>query len=637
MFNLVKVMKVRIIVLSIVFSLASCNKYLDIIPDNIPTLDDAFADRVSSERYLATCYYYLKPQTVVDDPGLMGADDVWFNVNDKFSTQRALDLARFGNEVSNPLWNFWEGRGGVSSIWKGIRTCNTFLDNIHKARDLDSFERARWIAEVKTLKAWYYFYLMRLYGPIPILDKNIPINADPEDVKVYREPIDELVKYIVSLLDQAIPDLPLTIENGITEGGRITKPAAATIKALVLVTGASPLFNGNTDYASFQDERGIPFFNQQNSQKKWEDAAKAAGEAIEICNDANIKLYEFSSSFNLSDQTKLVLTPGQVVTNRFNSERIWSLSDYPSLTIQLYTAPRLNMDQRGQIWQRLSPTLKMAELFYTENGVPIEEDINFDFAGRYHVVSVPSSHKLVMQEEYPTVKLHLNRENRFYGSLAIDGGLWFGFGRNDEKNQWPMSFYLGSPSGGRIGLERYSSTGYYIKKLSHYLSSYTGTDLATTMVPVKFDFPLIRLADLYLLYAEALNESLVTPNGDVYHYVDLVRRRAGLEGVVQSWNKSSKSPNKPASKEGMREIIHQERNIELAFEGHRFYDLRRWKKAIQYFNQPIQGWNIEGENATNFYHVLNHERRYYTLKDVFYPISQGELLRNNKLVQNPGW
>src|SRR5690606_6024377 len=245
--------------------------------------------------------------------------------------------------------------------------------------------------------------------------------------------------------------------------------------------------------------------------------------------------------------------------------------------------------------------------------------------------------KLVMQEGYPTAKLHLNRENRFYGSLAIDGGLWFGFGRNDEKNQWPMSFYLGSPSGGRIGLERYSSTGYYIKKLSHYLSSYTGTDLATAMVPVKFDFPLIRLADLYLMYAEALNESLTAPNADVYHYVDLVRQRAGLDGVVQSWSANSNIPNKPSTKEGMRDIIQHERSIELAFEGHRFYDLRRWKKAIQYFNQPIQGWNIEGENASEFYQVLNHQRKYYTLKDVFYPIPQGELLKNNKLVQNPGW
>src|SRR5690606_25193907 len=143
-----------------------------------------------------------------------------------------------------------------TSMWKGIRTCNTFLNNIHKARDLDSFERARWIAEVKTLKAWYHFYMMRLYGPIPIVDENISIYADPVEVKIYREPIDDVVNYIVGLLDEAIPDLPPTIENGITEAGRITKPAAAAIKALVLVTAASPLFNGNTDYASFQDERG---------------------------------------------------------------------------------------------------------------------------------------------------------------------------------------------------------------------------------------------------------------------------------------------------------------------------------------------------------------------------------------------
>src|SRR5690606_1123229 len=108
-----------------------------------------------------------------------------------------------------------------------------------------------------------------------------------------------------------------------------------------------------------------------------------------------------------------------------------------------------------------------------------------------------------------------------YGSLAVDGGWWFGLGRINDNAQWPLNFKLGSVSGGRIGFSSYSVTAYYIKKLVNYQTTYNGT----TMVEKRFDFPIFRLADLYLLYAEALNESLSAPNAEVYKYIDMIRER----------------------------------------------------------------------------------------------------------------
>ena len=87
----------------------------------------------------------------------------------------------------------------------------------------------------------------------------------------------------------------------------------------------------------------------------------------------------------------------------------------------------------------------------------------------------------------------------------------------------------------------------------------------------------------------------------------------------------------------MREIIQRERNIELAFEGQRFWDIRRWKKALAMYNEPVQGWNTEGTNAIEFYEPVTFQRKQYTLKEVLAPIMQDEILRNKNLVQNPGW
>jgi hypothetical protein len=160
---------------------------------------------------------------------------------------------------------------------------------------------------------------------------------------------------------------------------------------------------------------------------------------------------------------------------------------------------------------------------------------------------------------------------------------------------------------------------------------------SSSNVIVRSTFPIIRLADLYLLYAEALNESLENPSQEVYYYVDLVRERAGLKGVVESWQASSIYPSKPSTKEGMREIIQQERMIELAFEGKRFWDIRRWKTAHYWLNQPIRGLNADGETPEEFNTVRVLYTPEFSTKDYLFPIRQHNLRVNPNLVQNPYW
>ena len=629
---------ILIVIIGIVSS--SCSDFMDVIPDNIATIENIFSNRAQAEQNLFTCYVRLPQFGTSFEPGMSCGDISWFHLDVNGVAQPSWDLMRMGNNASSPLFNFW-------GAYVGIRNCNVFMENIDQVPDMDSYEKARWKAEVKFIKAFLHFWLFQMYGPIPIVRENLPISATPEEVAVYRDPVDDVVDYIVQLIDEAVPALPLTINNEVSELGRITQPIALAVKAKVLVTAASPLFNGNTAYAQLKDNRGRVLFDQDVSEdakrRKWERAAIACKNAIDTCLLAGHQLYEFTTTLALSDTTRKVVQCSQIVTDRWNQEHIWGKS--PSVFIRTYnihmvTMPRLAAAHELALQQFLSPTLKMAEMFYSKNGVPIDEDKDFDYEGRYSTDTLEQDdtyHKYLLQPGRTTAKLHQNREFRFYGSLGVDGGWWFGVGRNDENAQWPLNFKLGQMEGGRMGTS-YVVTGFYIKKLASYLTTYNNT----SMVQRTYDWPIFRLADLYLLYAEAINE-VEGPDGsrrdELFYYIDEVRKRAGLKGVEESWKEHThpQYANRYTTQSGMRSIIQQERNIELAFEGHRFWDLRRWGLASEYFRQPIQGWNIGGTTDEEFYNVVTLSKVNYSLRDILWPIQESELQRNLNLVQNPGW
>ncbi len=224
--------------------LSACKKYLDVVPDSIATIESAFTLRTSAERYLFSCFSYLPGNASFNDnPAFNSGDEVWYMdpIRDVDATYH--NIARGLQNADNPLGNFWAGSTRGSALFQAIRKCNTFLENVDKVPDLNEYERERWKAEVIFLKAYYHFYLFRMYGPIPLTKENLPISASPEEVKVYREPVDSCINYIVSLLDQAassdlMPDRISGTENA--ELGRITKCIVKAVKAKVLVTAASP-------------------------------------------------------------------------------------------------------------------------------------------------------------------------------------------------------------------------------------------------------------------------------------------------------------------------------------------------------------------------------------------------------------
>lgn len=651
------------IMIFIVAAMWSCNDYLNIVPDNVPTMEHAFKDEISAERYLATVYwrlpYFGRPAY---DPGIMASDEFILTEGSLSVNAEAYwgDRIKKGQQnPNNPLINSWEGENRGRGMFRAIRECNIFLENVENVPNILPEKRKWWIAEVKFLKAYYHFYLMELYGPIPLVKENLPVFAELGEVQTYRNPFDECVDYVIELIDEAIPDLPLNVTSVGTELGRITLPIAASVKAKILVTAASPLFNGNPDYRDLKDNRGVKLFSQEQDNTKWERAATACKEAIEFCESANIKLFEYADSrYDLSDETRLTMTIRGAATEPWNQEIIWGyptssvtitvsnganllLSNNTTGLIQIWTLPYLSTQQVSaqKLETRLGPPFEIVEMFYSENGVPIDEDKEFDYANRYKLTTAGDNQFYYVKPGFRTAKMNLNREPRFYGNLGFDGNYWFGNGRmkdvgkgNESETAWLIRAKRAETSGKLTNI-RYSRTGYFCKKGSHYNTEATATDIIVN----EFSYPVMRLGDLYLLYAEALNESLPAPSNEVYQYVDRIRERAGLQGVVESWSKYSNVPEKPSTKTGMREVIHRERMIELAFEGKRFYDLRRWKKAHLYYNRNEYGWNVDASDENSYYTPVVVERLDYTTKQYLWPISEGEIRKNKNLVQNPFW
>jgi hypothetical protein len=636
-------MKKNIIYITLIILMScfySCKDYLDVVPDNVARLEDAFADRTSTERFLATCYYYIpyfgRP---ADDIAILGSDE-WWAIEDSFygtANYYGLRIQKGYQNVSNPYFNFWDGQMNGRGTYRGIHDCNTFLENVFKVGgDLSDEDAKRWAAEVKVLKAFYHYMLLRMYGPIPLLRENIPVSAGINEVRVYRDPFDDCVDYLVSLLDEAVPFLFPEIRVD-SDYGRITQAIALSIKAELLVMAARPLFNGNPDYKDIIDNRGVYLFSREPDPTKWQKAADACKEAIDASLAAGHELYKFTKYGDISDTTRLVTTLRHVVTDPWNKEIIWSEA---TLNMQTY-------HDRSNPWAvdpYMSPTLRMAELFYTNNGVPMDEDTAWVNSGRYtnrfDPEFAPEDHKYYVQTNYETAKLNLYREPRFYANLAFDGGIWFGNGRfqdvgkgNPSEQSWVFQTKRGEARGKKSNL-RYSMSGYWAKKPSN-----VEINLNSTGVPIftRSTYPIFRLSDLYLLYSEALNESLSAPTSEVYYYIDLVRERAGLKGVVESWQTASKYPDRPKNREDLRNIIRQERMIELAFEGKRYWDIRQWKTASYWINQPINGLNVDGYTAADFNTLRIVFNTKFLSRDYLAPIRRDNLRMNPNLVQNPGW
>jgi hypothetical protein len=625
--------------------------YLEIVPDNTVEVGSLFENRDKALNALSTCYRYM-PNYEKLHYSMSLAGDEWVgrldaSVAEDRGQTRGEKIMRGWNNSNDPIFNYWAGGGGVNSLYEGIRVCNIFLENIENVPDLTPREREDWIAQVKVLKAYYHYYLTRLYGPIVIVDKNLEAYSPVEEVRQERQPVDSCFNYAVGLIDGVLKEGDLAIARDVSYLGQVDQQIAKALKAEILLTKASPLFNGNSEYFSnFKGKNGELLFSMEYDAEKWKDALDAIKEAIDIAEANGKKLYTYDgtpkfwdvANFKESEIIQYAYNERFSIVEPWNDEVVWGYSGL-DFTGQGGFAHATNMRSVASpttpeyAWQWLGADFRMLEMYYTKNGVPIEEDKTFDYDNRLQLTTIPDDnyHQGYMQAGETTVKLSLNREPRFYAWLAVDRGVWR---THDVANDLKMRYNEFPGGRGAQHTTDFYWTGIGVKKFVHPES---GTGHWARVV--KFPYPIIRMADLYLMYAEAYNE-YYGPNQEVYDALNKVRARGGLRAIEDVYSDASivKNVGKHLTKEGLREIIHKERSIELSFEGKKYFDVLRWKEANRYFTSPIKGWNTTGSDPGQYYILMTLQNRVWqTPRDYLMPIPLWDLNRNPNLVQNPGW
>jgi hypothetical protein len=653
-------MKSKIITIALIiglsFTFTRCD-FLDIVPDNTVEVGSLFENREKALSALSTCYRYL-PNFEKLHSSMSLAGDEWVGrldaaVADARGNTRGEKLMRGWNNSNDPILNYWSGGGGATSLYQGIRVCNIFFENIENVPDITPAERADWIAQVKVLKAYYHFYLARLYGPIVIADKNLEPFSEVDEVRQERQSVDSCFNYSLKLINEVLydengnPRPDLAVDRDVAYYGQIDQINARAIKAQILITRASPLFNGNSEFFSnFKNKQGNTLFPLQYDPEKWKQALDGIKDAIDYAEARGKKLYTFTGqpkfwdvdNFEKSEIIQYAYNKRFSIVAPWNEELLWGYSglDYEG---EGGFAHATNMRSVAEpttasyAWQWLGADYRMDELFYTKNGVPIEDDNTFEYNNRLEITEIPEDtyHKGYMQAGEKTIKLHLNREPRFYAWMVVDRSIWR---THDMANDVKMRYNEYPGGRGSQHTTDFYWTGIGVKKLVHPES---GTGHWARVV--KYPYPIIRLSDLYLMYAEAYNE-YYGPGAEAYFYLNKVRETGGLRPIEEVWSDASivKTPGKHLTKEGLRDIIHRERIIELSFEGHKYFDVLRWKEADRYFLTPMKGWNTTGVDPEQFYVLMTLQPRVWqSPRDYLMPIPLSDINRNPNLIQNPGW
>ena len=517
--------------------------------------------------------------------------------------------------------------------YKYIRQANIFLQKAHpimttgtQGDQLLEDELTQMKANVRFMRAFYHYLLFEQYGPI-ILVKDKIYNAT-EDQDVPRNTVDEVIEYIDSELTAVASELtqePIFEDKDYRAWP--TKGVALAVRAKLWLYAASPLLNGGYREAlSVTNPDGTRLFPDYDAGK-WEKALAACKDFIDYAEAGRYELYK-----EYKDDNGAVLDPDKSVYNLFQKythEIIWATAnnDWGGMNGDAFDrriAPRCEKNGLGST----GVTQELVDAFYMKDGFPVSataylpqstlyqeegygtyKDQNDNFSKKYTNVTVSNR--------------YLNREPRFYNTVFFNG------------RQWPVScnqvlFYNGGNSGVQEG--QATLTGYMLFKRFNRSVSLTNPGVASQFRPSI----IFRLADFYLMYAEAANE--VNPNdARVLKYLNLVRERAGLPDI------ETLNPAIRGNQELQRAAIQRERQIELATEGQRYFDVRRWmiadKNGEGRQNGYVHGMNVRGESndKEDFNRIVEASQIVFNRKMYLYPMPDSEMRKTKNLVQNPGW
>lgn len=465
-----------------------------------------------------------------------------------------------------------------SNAYAGIRRVNILLKNLPKIslkNDPAYADTKRyWEAEGRFIRAMCYWELIKRYGGMPLIGDAVFTLED--NLELPRNNFEDCVNYIVAECD-AIKDNLRPDLMSTNDWGRIGKGAVLALKSRVLLYAASPLYNGGgmENSATLKKLNGYLEYKED----RWLLAANAAKDVLDI---SAFKLEpEFRNVFSTLRTAEVMLATQRGKTTDVENNNAPIGFNSSTLTSKGYT----------------SPTQELVNAFPMNNGKAIDE------TGSGYKPEAP----------------YTNRDSRLQFTVFCDGNRWVS--RNVE------TFNGGRDRPGGTAIQ--TKTGYYARKFMGYFDNPSST--FTAYSAQSHNFIIFRRAEQLLNYAEALNE--LGRTSEAYAPLIELRKRAKIVAGADNLYglKSAMTP------EAMRVIIQNERRIELAFEEHRFWDVRRWKLADVLFNGKLHGMRIVKAGTVSQYTVEEVADIKFTNRLYRMPIPYSEISKNKNLLQNEGW
>lgn len=604
--------------------LTSCVDYLDKESDTELTLPMVFEDKTRIEGWLANVYSHVP-------------DPYW-----GYARKLGWDILS-DDMTASERWRQWDwkvipmllGEWTPSTDWDGnywarlpqlIREANIFIENVHPLPEqgISATEVTYMKAEMRFMIAYYYYLLSNTYGPVPFKPNYIaPTDFNLADLMEGQRPYYEVVDWVDKELKEVAKILPPKYTEA-RKYGRATSIMCLAVRARMLLFAASPLVNGNPDYANHKNKDGENLFSTTEDKSKWAYAAQACKELIDAAEAAGHKLYTEENDDGTIDPFMSYQNLFLTRYDEGNTEILFARpggSEYGEY--EKHATPAASGGSGG-----LGVTQSLVDAFFMENGLPINDGkslyVKSGFSG-----SDETRDNTVWDTEVNggaitksgTYNMYCHREPRFYITVSYNNSYF-----TQEKRLF--NFFNGSADNPHT--HDAPQNGYLIrKKISPDLNVKQGT--------YKYRPGIVyRLGEAYLNYAEALNES-DPGNGDILVYLNKIRERAGIRQYTTGATDDNFIHVDLNDQAEMRKLIRAERRVELSCEGIRYDDLRRWKEAENVLNGDFYGMNFSGRDNSSFYVLTPYLKRVYKKAYYWFPIHQSEMDKNDKLVQSPYW
>lgn len=642
-----KILKYKTILLSVIAlagGLSSCEDFFDNAPDNVKTIESVFKSETDTHKFLANVYSYIRPIYQWSNESL------WTGISDELDvTYSDYEISKINLGLLAPDKEGLYYGNNWHHYYAGIRAATVFMNNVDRCEEIVDYDingavtsdiRQRMKLEARALRAWFYFNLIKQYGPVVILPEDVVAGDAPvSEMQYARRPLKECFNYVVNELDSVVyyndkidltnsklKDLQTVTSSNASYGdldrGRVSISLCKALKARTLLYASSDLFNRDRTLQMFKDFKNLDgeyLFDYTDTDRL--TTLQAAKKATEDVFQYPLSLYKTKGAMGDFDPYESLKG---LFFSEYNSEII-----YAKPVGKFWEQDRACSPRFVTGWSGWGATQELVDAFFTKTGYPLLKAADGTLYATDNSYTEDGFSQSSGDNGYTqsgTYKMYTNREPRFYVAITFSNSKWLA--KNDNSI---VQLYYGGNSGRTEKESRnYSQTGYLARKFVNPESNLTKDDGLKETSAVYF-----RLGEFYLNYAEILNEIDYSGNlATTLKYLNLIRERAG----IPIYGSASGNVPVPANYGEMRDAIRRERRVELVFEEHRYFDCVRWGIASEEFSGAKHGMNANDSRGSSvFFQRTVFETRKYEDYNMLWPIPQSEIYKGKLLVQNPEW